>query len=81
MYATGVIVQQNEQNIKKFRWLQMLATFHQFGLQKLCDSQHNSTCNSNGNSLLAIVDEKKYTTRLLSPGHVFHGIGIGNIQP
>ena len=33
MCATGVIVQQKDQNIKKSRWLLTLTTFHQFGLQ------------------------------------------------
>ena len=57
MCATGVIVQQKEQNIKKFRRLQTLATFHKLGLQNCVTV--SSICNSNGKSLLAIVDEKK----------------------
>ncbi len=36
----GVIVQQKEQYIKKFRQLRTLATFHQFWAANLCDSQH-----------------------------------------
>ncbi len=67
MCAPEVIVQQKEQNIKKFRWLRTLAIFHQFGLQNYVTVSITSICNSNGKILLAIFDEKKCTTSLLSP--------------
>ncbi len=76
----GAIVQQKKQNIKKFRQLRTLATFHQFGLQICVTVSISSTCNSNGISLFSIVDEKNVPCVFYHPGNVFHAIGIQNIQ-
>ena len=67
MCAMGAIVQQNEQNIKKFRCLRTLATFRQFGLQNVWHSALALYAIPMGNLYWQFLMKKKCTISLLSP--------------
>ena len=54
--------------------------FSSVGMQNCVTVNISSICNSNGKSLLAIVDEQNVPQVVYQQGHVFHAIGIRNIQ-
>ncbi len=67
----GNIFKANKQNIEKFWGQRTLVTFHWIRLPNYVVVSIGSTCYSNRKSLFAIVDEKNYTTSLISPRMCF----------
>ncbi len=80
MRATGNIFKPKRENIKKIRGLQTLATFHQLGCQIMSQSASALHAIPMGNLYRQLLMKQIIPQVLYHMGHVFHAIGIRNIQ-